>query len=653
MKLSVIIVNYNVKYFLEQCLKSVMAAAEGIDLEVFVVDNNSVDGSVEMIRNKFPKVRLVANKENLGFSKANNQAIQQASGQYILLLNPDTLVEQDTFHKVLAFADRTPDMGGLGVKMIDGQGKFLPESKRGLPTPAVAFYKIFGLSALFPRSKVFGQYHLGYLDADQIHAVEVLSGAFMLLRRTTLEKTGLLDENFFMYGEDIDLSYRITKAGYRNYYFPQTRIIHYKGESTKKSSINYVMVFYNAMIIFARKHFSSRNASIFSFLINLAVYFRAAVAILNRFIQRIVRPLTDAILVYAGFYYIKGWWEHNILQYDQSYYPAQYMLYVVPAYILIWLFAVFISGGYDRPFKAFRLARGLALGTIIILVIYALLPDSLRFSRALILLGSIWALAAMFMSRAITHLVFFQNLRLENRDHQRLLIAGSGQEPHRIARMLRQSGNTAFIGLVSTQPLEKPEEGYIGNMQQIKELIEIYKVDELIFCASEIPSQEIINYMSGLQPLPVNFKIAPPESLYIIGSNSIDTFGSLFAVNVHAINKIANRRNKKLFDLLVASALFLAYPLIFWLMRSPLGLFKNILMVAIGKRTWVGYTPMAQNKMLPPLKKAILSTADAYGNSQLEPQTLYNLNSLYAKEYRVENDLHILFRAFRKLGQQV
>ncbi|NTV84731.1 MAG: glycosyltransferase family 2 protein, partial [Bacteroidales bacterium] len=220
MKLSVVIVNYNVIHFLEQCLSSVRRASENLEVEVFVVDNNSVDGSVKMVREKFPEVILIDNKDNTGFSKANNQAIRLSKGEYVLLLNPDTVVEDDTFSRIIAFMDAHPDAGGLGVKMIDGKGNFLPESKRGLPTPTVAFYKIFGLSAFFPKSKVFGKYHLGYLDENQTNPVDILSGAFMLLRKSVLDKIGLLDETFFMYGEDIDLSYRILKAGYQNYYFP-------------------------------------------------------------------------------------------------------------------------------------------------------------------------------------------------------------------------------------------------------------------------------------------------------------------------------------------------------------------------------------------------------------------------------------------------
>jgi GT2 family glycosyltransferase len=198
---------------LEQCLHAVEKASKNNVTEVFVVDNNSVDGSQHLIKEKFPNVIYIENKENLGFSKANNQAIKQASGEYILLLNPDTVVEEDTFEKTMGFMDKHPEAGALGVKMIDGKGNFLPESKRGLPTPWVAFYKMFGLARLFPHSKKIGKYHLSYLNQDETHEVDVLAGAFMLLRKTALDKVGLLDETFFMYGEDIDLSYRLQKGG--------------------------------------------------------------------------------------------------------------------------------------------------------------------------------------------------------------------------------------------------------------------------------------------------------------------------------------------------------------------------------------------------------------------------------------------------------
>ena len=321
MKLTIVIVNYNVKFFLEQCLLSVRKAIQQLHLnsaennaEIIVVDNNSVDSSLTMLNTKFPDITLIANKDNKGFSVANNQAIHIAKGEYVLLLNPDTVVEEFTFQKIVQFMDEHPDAGALGVKMIDGKGEFLPESKRGLPTPTIAFYKVFGLSAIFPKSQLFGKYHLGYLDKNKIHEVDILAGAFMLIRKKVLDKIGLLDENFFMYGEDIDISYRITKAGYKNFYFPETQIIHYKGESTKKSSVNYVFVFYRAMIIFAKKHFSQKNASLFSLFINIAIYLRASISISRRFITRISLPITDAAFLYLALILIKRFWEKNELK---------------------------------------------------------------------------------------------------------------------------------------------------------------------------------------------------------------------------------------------------------------------------------------------------------------------------------------------------
>ena len=282
MDLSIVIVNYNVKHFLQQCLTSVYNALKKVDAEVWVVDNNSVDGSVQMVIENFPQVKLIANKDNVGFSKANNQAIKLSSSKYVLLLNPDTIVEESTFEKIVDFMNAHPNAGGLGVNMIDGKGKFLPESKRGIPTPNVAFYKMFGLTSIFSKSKKFAKYYMGHLDKTENNKVEILSGAFMLLRMNVLDEIGLLDETFFMYGEDIDLSYRILKAGYDNYYYADTTIVHYKGESTKKGSLNYVFVFYNAMIIFAKKHFAQKNAKLFMFLIRIAIILRAGLSILKR-----------------------------------------------------------------------------------------------------------------------------------------------------------------------------------------------------------------------------------------------------------------------------------------------------------------------------------------------------------------------------------
>lgn len=287
MKLSIIIVNYNVKYLLEQCLLSIFESNKIFDFEVIVVDNNSSDGSLEYLRPKFPEVTFIGNKDNPGFSKANNQAYEVSKGEYILLLNPDTLLGENILQKTCDFLDEHSDAGAVGVKMINGYGKFLPESKRGFPAPWTSFCKIFGLSKLFPKSRLFGRYHMKYLDENEQHQVDILTGAYMLIRREIIEKIGLLDETFFMYGEDIDLSYRITQLGYKNYYLPYP-IIHYKGESTKKDDMKYVRIFYEAMYIFFKKHYP-HYGSFYSLFITAGIYTRAVIAAVKRLLKKIIK----------------------------------------------------------------------------------------------------------------------------------------------------------------------------------------------------------------------------------------------------------------------------------------------------------------------------------------------------------------------------
>jgi len=405
MKLSIIIVNYNVKHYLEQCLVSVSNALKGIDSEIFVVDNNSNDGSQQMLLQKFPIIHHILNTENFGFSKANNQALKIAKGEYALLLNPDTLVEEDTFLKIIQFMDTHPEAGGLGVKMINGKGAYLPESKRGFPTPITAFYKFAGFARLFPKSKKFNKYHLGNLNNNKTQEIEVLSGAFMLLRKSVLDKIGFLDEAFFMYGEDIDLSYRITIAGFKNYYFPETQIIHYKGESTKKSSINYVLVFYKAMLIFANKHFSKNSYKSLFFLINTAIYFKAFFALSLRFIT-------------------------------------------------------YISSNISRK------------------------PSK----------------------------------------YKRIVIVGSRKGCTRIESLLENIQiKNGFLGKITADKSIKKHPGFIGSLAQLKDILRIYNINEVIFCSDDLDLKDILDKMLELKTLSIDYKFSQKNSSAILGSNTAYT----------------------------------------------------------------------------------------------------------------------------------
>lgn len=288
--ISVIIVSYNVRFYLEQCLRSVFAAGQGLRIEVLVVDNASPDNTPAYLSERFPKaawpdLRLIDAKENLGFGRANNLALAQARGEYILFLNPDTLLGENTLHEALTFARQHPDLGALGTRMLNDNGRFAPESHRGIPTPWVSFCKMSGLASLFPKSRRFGRYYMRYLDEDRAAPIEVVSGAFMLIPKAALDETGSFDETFFMYGEDIDLSFRLLKSGRQNYYIPST-ILHYKGESTSKTSYRYVQTFYGAMLIFFRKHYP--HAHFISIPIHMAVVVRAAMTYVVGNLRRLI-----------------------------------------------------------------------------------------------------------------------------------------------------------------------------------------------------------------------------------------------------------------------------------------------------------------------------------------------------------------------------
>lgn len=649
-KISIIIVNYNVEFFLEQCLKSLYDSMEGIDGEVFVVDNNSVDHSLEMLRKKFPDVHVIANKENAGFSKANNQAIRLAQGEYILLLNPDTLLQKDTLTRTISFMDEHSDAGGLGVQMIDGKGNFLPESKRGLPSPWVAFYKIFGFTRLFPKSRRFGKYHLTYLDRSENHVVDVLSGAFMLLRKTVLDRIGGLDETFFMYGEDIDLSYRITQAGYKNYYFAETKIIHYKGESTKKSSMNYVLTFYNAMKIFAEKHYSESKLKSFILLIKFAIFLRASMAILHRFFRKVLLPFLDFLVITAGFYVIIHFWEKFIIFPQGGHYPLILLLIALPVYVLTWMFTSYLSGVYDKHVKTENVFKGVLAGTVIILLVYSVLDESVRFSRALIFLGTLWAFITFFVIRILLKRIDFRHNFLLKRKY---IIVGEEKEPERVKEILMNSTpvTPAFVGFVATGNTKPENENFIGVFSQLEEIVRIYGIHEVIFCSRNMSAAEIINNMSALQYTGIDMKIAPADSVFIIGSNSINAAGDVYIMNMNNIDKPENRRYKRTLDI-ISSLFFLAmFPLLFWFVRNPHIWFRNIFFVLIGLRTWVGFVDSNSKRKLPALKKGILTHLDQIDNQMVfDDDTIHNLNILYARDYKIGKDLIILFKAFRKMG---
>ena len=630
-QLSIVIVNYNVQHFLEQCLLSVRKAISSIEAEVIIVDNDSVDGSVEMVRENFPDFKLIENKLNVGFSKANNQAIKSAQGKYVLLLNPDTVVSEDTFEKVMQFMDNHDEAGGLGIRMIDGKGNFLPESKRGLPRPMVAFYKIFGLSKLFPKSKRFAQYHAGHISSRETAEVDILSGAFMLIRKSVLDKIGLLDETFFMYGEDIDLSYRIQLAGYKNYYFAESEIIHYKGESTKKSSVNYVFVFYRAMVIFAKKHFSSNNAQLYSILINCGIYLRAALAIISRLMKRLFLPVFDFIYVVVGLFALTNYWQQADIVF-----PEELIKYSIPIYALTWITSCYFNGSYDLPSKLFKHVKGVLLGTILILIVYAILPKTLQFSRLFIFTGSAWVLGYYIVSRIFLHFALKKRFRLKATNKKNFLVVGEKKEANRVIELIKQSNH--HIGDIITN------EGTETNS-----ISEEFK--EIVFCSSSIPYHEIIKFMSLNCDKNFDFKIVPSERDYLIGSNSIDTAGDLYILDLNMLVNDENRRKKRLFDVILSFFLILFSPLLIYFTEKKSNWLQNLFSILIGRKSFIGFSleSAITDVRLPKIKDGILYPSDAF--EFVDKSLQDKLNLLYARDYSMRKDFSIVWKAWRNLDR--
>jgi GT2 family glycosyltransferase len=625
MQLSIVIVNYNVKYFIEQCLLSVKKAIEGIDAEVFVIDNASVDGSVEMLREKFPWVETIANVDNRGFSKANNQAIRISKGKYVLLLNPDTVVEEDCFKKCIAFAEKQEQFGSLGVKMIDGLGEFLPESKRGLPSPKVAFSKIFGLSKLFPNSKTFGKYHLSYLSKEKDHEIDILSGAFMFMAKEALDKVGLLDETFFMYGEDIDLSYRIQLGGFKNFYYSGTTIIHYKGESTKKGSINYVYVFYKAMVIFAHKHFKDGYSKLFGFCIYSAIYFRMALSLVKRFISSVSLPLVDAILDIAILLGISSFIHKDIPQ----------NVFITTSVILAssYLLASILFGLFKAKNFLKRWLKFIIPAFLVVFTVYSLLPENYRFGRLIIAVFAPLHLISLIVSRWLGDKLLGTRF-LKTETLKKLLIIGKPDEIEEIKKRYPMSKNFGRVAEIS----HLNNQNIISNLDT---LVASEKPQEILFSSESFTAGTIMQCMMlDLYGKP-EIKIAPTGSNFVIGSNSIHSQGSVYTESDNFIGLKENKRKKRFLDISLALLCIIFFPLALFFsgFKKTLSHFSNLLS---GSKTIIG----VQNQVDSQLKDSLFQIATL---SETEEQG-FREEYQFIKDYSVERDL---FFALRFIFSQV
>jgi GT2 family glycosyltransferase len=644
--LSIVIVNYNVKYFLEQCLHSVHRALGGIDGEVIVVDNNSSDGSVDYLQPRFPCARFVANKDNTGFARACNQGLALSRGQYVLFLNPDTLLAEDTLHTSLAFMERHPDAGAIGVRMIDGAGRFLKESKRSFPSPLTSLFKLFGFSSLFPRSKVFSRYHLGHLDEHQDHEVDVLAGAYMLVRRSVLDKVGSFDETFFMYGEDVDLSYRIQAAGFKNYYVAGAEIIHFKGESTKRGSLNYVRLFYSAMSKFEQKHYGGARAGTFRAAIQLAIWIRAALSAAAKFIKWVGLPFIDAALILLSFLLVKEVW-HTYVRPDVVY-PEALLWVAFPAFTGLYLLVAYYTGLYNKYYRPADLVRSTGIATLVLLSLYALLPEHFRFSRGILVFGVMGAFALISAVRWIMVAAGVLQHPAQRLEKPFILVAGEPEEFEETKALLGRSGlDNKVIGRVA---VNGHAEGALSPLAGVEKIARGVAARELILCAGTLSYKDIITRLQAHRtPLRLRFHAVGSES--IVGSDSSGTSGDVIGAEaLYQLDAPAQRRLKRLVDVLAALLLLFTFPLHALLVPHYGRFLRNCGAVLAGRKTWIGY--MSRAAALPPLRPGVLATngMPLASVATLPEESRALVDYWYARDYEPVQDLKLLVENYRRLG---
>ncbi|GLR19363.1 glycosyltransferase family 2 protein [Portibacter lacus] len=628
--INIVIVNYNVQYFIEQCLSSIYNVSdfEG-SLEVIVVDNDSTDGSVQMIKDKFPDVELIENKENVGFSVANNQGINISTGKYILILNPDTILEEDTLSSCFKEMEADVEIGALGVQMLDGAGRFLPESKRGFPSPLVSFYRFTGLFKLFPHSPKINAYYQGHIDQNEKAEVDILCGAFMFMRKSILDEIGLLDEAFFMYGEDIDLSYRFKKAGYKVMYFPETTIIHFKGESTRKQSREYTRRFYDAMNIFAKKHFKDSKANIFMKYLSIVIQLKASLNLVKNFITKIYLPVIDILFLFFGLHAVSFIWAKYYFK-EPDYYSNAPLDTNFLIYTFVWFAFLFFGGAYDKSISIFRLVRNFLLGTLVIMAIYGILDSEYRSSRAIIFIATAFELILLLGFRWILSLFTGKSFDGFSKG-KNLIIIANDKEALKIENILMQSATQ--IDSIKALPVNVSD-------YELKEIILIENIDEVICNIKDVSMSRIIELMSKLGNK-VAFKITGEESLGIIGSQSKNKVGEIYTIGInYSIQSEHNIRIKRSFDIIVSLLSIFLFPL-FLIAKSLRKITLKSPSVLSGDLTIVGYQDDKRKvDNLPKLKAPVINVPSADRLS-------------YAKDYSVWKDFRYLWKSiFKKTDDQ-
>ena len=653
--LSIIIVNYNVKEFLQNLISSIYKAGQKIKYEIIIVDNASDDGSIEFLHEKFPDIKLIVNKKNLGFSKANNIGLSIAKGKYILLLNPDTIVQEDTFERMIGFFEQTPDAGMAGCKILNPDGTLQLACRRSFPGPWTSFCKVTGLSNLFPNNKLFARYNLTYLDENQTYEVDAISGSFMMIKRETYEKVGNLDEQFFMYGEDLDLCYRVQQNGYKVYYVHETQIIHYKGESTKRSNLDETKLFYDAMHLFVKKHLSS--FPIVELILRSAIGFRKLFAFLAKRRVGIFTAFSDFIFfnlclflaekIYMG---MTDW---------IGFLPKDYLvIYSIPA--LIQVSVAYLTGGYKKD--SLSLLKSIAATFISFLVITSLtfFFKQYAYSRAVVIIAFFMFVFLASIFRIILKLIFRIGVQLNGVLNKRTVVIGTTDEAVQLALKLkkRKTDIHSFLGLVANKNSDIGksinEFMVIGSIQNIDKVLAEKKINEVIFPSKEISYSDMMSIVSKNQTNGIDYKIVGSGMDFVVGKSAISMLDDIPLVEVqYNILNPSIRIIKKLFDYVLGFlVLFLVYPFIYFSTKlsSNKTEFRSAILkvpsVISGKISFVGPKEITDEQRTYYGKPGLtgLWYVEECDESEIEKLDFY-----YAKNQNIWLDLEILGRTLNKM----
>jgi GT2 family glycosyltransferase len=652
-ELSIIIVNYNVKAFLQNCLLSIKKATEKIDSEIIVVDNASDDGSIELIKKNFEDVILIESPVNLGFSKANNLGIKISQGKYICLINPDTIVEENTFEVMINFMENHPDVGLAGCKILNPDGTFQLACRRSFPTPWVAFTKIIGLSKLFPKSKLFAKYNLTYLDENQSYEVDAVSGSFMFLRRDVYEKIGGLDETFFMYGEDLDYCYRVKQAGYKVYYVHSTQIIHFKGESTKRSNIDELKHFYDAMRLFVRKHFS--GSWIIELILQAAINIRSFLAFIGKRFLILTAIIVDFILfnlsvLLAEIIYMKI---SGFSGFPDYAYPT---VFIVPAgsFVLI----AYLLGSYQiKNLPISKLYPSLLISFLFTSSLTYFFKDY-AFSRAIVLITYLLLFFVLPGWRVLLKIIFkYPKDSRQSLFEANTLIVGTNEAAVELLNRLRKSYNYYYdvVGLIDRDRKRIGEKindvEIIGSLDTLGKVIREKGITEVIFASDFLPYNQILSIVSANQNQNVHFHLADKNYDFIISKKDVLELNELPLIEIeYNISMPVHRFIKRAFDILLGVfLLFTLYPifLIRYLVSKKWNNLLYLFKVLGGKYSFVGRPIGSRETNIYLGKPGLTGIVQINENKNLSEEDIERLNIYYAKNQNIWLDIEILIKTIQ------